>query len=52
MKGTPRRRTPPSAAGDLDAQFQRLGRTGAGDQEQRAVEADVKAAQFHFLPFA
>ena len=31
----------------LDAQFQRLGRARAGDQEQRLVETDFKSAEFH-----
>src|SRR3546814_13889537 len=40
-------------AGDVELQLHRLAHAGAGDQEDRLVEADVKAAEFHvFCPSA
>src|SRR3546814_14595567 len=40
-------------AGDVELQLHRLDHAGAGDQEDRLVEADVEAAEFHgFCPEA
>src|SRR3546814_20389578 len=40
-------------AGDVELQLHRLDHAGAGDQEDRLVEADVEAAEFHgFCPAA
>ena len=39
-------------AGDVHLQLLGLDDAGAGDQEERLVEADVEAAQFHAATFS